>query len=524
MKDEAPPGVAVVGCGRWGRNLVRNVHALGALRAVVDVDPLTTRTLSEQFGVPAVDLDGALGDPTVQGVVVAVPAVNHAEVAGKVLDAGKHALIEKPLALHVGEAEALCGAADRAGRVLMVGHVLQYHPAFVELGRLVRQGALGRLRYAYSNRLNLGRIRRDESTLWSFAPHDVSMILTLMSAEPVSVRAVGGSYVQPGVTDVTTTHLAFPAGERAHVFVSWLHPVKEHKLVVVGEEAMAVFDDGRPWASKLRLFRHGIAWRDGVPEAVRAEGEPVTVEPGEPLEVECRHFLDCMASGSTPRTDGREGVRVLRVLEAAERSLGLEAGVPAEAASVRPRVFVHESAYVDAPCEIGDGTKVWHFSHLLAGTRIGRDCTLGQNVMVGPDVTVGDGCKIQNNVSVYRGVTLEEGVFCGPSCVFTNVAHPRAQVDRGGELRPTIVGRGATIGANATVVCGHRIGAWAMVAAGAVVTSDIPPHALVAGVPARRIGWVSHDGERLGDDLVCPRTGQRYVLVGPDRLERAGDE
>lgn len=523
MRAEGPPGVAVVGCGRWGRNLVRNVHALGALRAVVDIDPTTADAVSGQYGVPAVDLDTALDDPSVDGVVVAVPAVDHVEVARKVLDVGKHALVEKPLALHAGEAEALCVAAERAGRLLMVGHVLQYHPAFVELERLVHRGALGRLRYAYSNRLNLGRIRRDESTLWSFAPHDLSMLLALVGAEPVSVRAVGGSYVQPGVADVTTTHLAFSGGERAHVFVSWLHPVKEHKLVVVGDQAMAVFDDGRPWASKLRVFRHSVAWRNGAPEAVRAEDEVVEIEPGEPLAVECRHFLDCMVTGATPRTDGREGLRVLRVLEAAERSLRQEAGSPV-AASARPRVFVHESAYVDEPCEIGEGTKVWHFSHLLPGTRIGRHCTLGQNVMVGPDVTVGDGCKIQNNVSVYRGVTLEDGVFCGPSCVFTNVANPRAEVDRTAELRPTTVGRGATIGANATVVCGHRIGPWAMVAAGAVVTADVPAHALVAGVPARRIGWMSHAGERLGDDLVCPRTGRRYLLVGPDRLEPATDD
>lgn len=515
--------MAVVGCGRWGRNLVRNVQALGALRSVVDIEPTTAKAVSEQYGVPAVDLDTALGDPSVDGVVVAVPAVDHVEVARSVLDAGKHALVEKPLALRASEAEALCAAAERAGRVLMVGHVLQYHPVFVELERLVRRGVLGRLRYVYSNRLNLGRIRRDESTLWSFAPHDVSMILALVGAEPVSVQAVGGTYVQPGVTDVTTTHLAFPAGERAHVFVSWLHPVKEHKLVVVGDEAMAVFDDDRPWLSKLRLFGHGVEWRDGVPEAVRAEAEPVAVEPGEPLAAECRHFLECMATGAPPRTDGREGLRVLRVLEAAERSLCQEAGSPAPAPA-RPRVFVHESAYVDEPCEIGEGTKVWHFSHLLAGTRIGRHCTIGQNVMVGPDVTVGDGCKIQNNVSVYRGVTLEDGVFCGPSCVFTNVANPRAEIDRTAEVRLTRVGRGATIGANATVVCGHRVGPWAMVAAGAVVTADVPAHALVAGVPARRIGWVSHAGERLGDDLVCPRTGRRYALVGPERLEPAGDD
>ena len=182
--------------------------------------------------------------------------------------------------------------------------------------------------------------------------------------------------------------------------------------------------------------------------------------------------------------------------------------------------FVHESAYVDGRVEIGEGTKIWHFVHVLGGTTIGRDCVLGQNVMAGPDVTIGDRCKIQNNVALYKGVTLEDGVFCGPSCVFTNVLTPRAEVERKDEFGPTRVGRGATIGANATIVCGHNLGEYCMVAAGAVVTKDVPDYALVAGVPARRIGWVSRAGDRLGDDLICPRTGERYTLDN-DRLTLA---
>lgn len=173
-------------------------------------------------------------------------------------------------------------------------------------------------------------------------------------------------------------------------------------------------------------------------------------------------------------------------------------------------VFVHESSYVDDDCVIGGGTRIWHFTHVLRGSRIGPGCNIGQNVMIGPDVTIGARCKLQNNVSVYPGVTLEDGVFCGPSCVFTNVINPRAEIERKDEFRTTIVGRGATIGANATIVCGHDIGEYAFVAAGAVVSASVPPHALVAGVPARQLGWVSHAGHRLGDDLVCPETGRGY--------------
>ncbi len=176
--------------------------------------------------------------------------------------------------------------------------------------------------------------------------------------------------------------------------------------------------------------------------------------------------------------------------------------------------FIHESAYVDNDVELGAGTKIWHFSHILPRTRIGRNVSVGQNVVVGPDVTVGDNCKIQNNVSLYKGVILEQGVFCGPSCVFTNVLNPRAEVERKDKFRQTLVRRGATIGANATIVCGHELGEYCMIGAGAVVTKDVPAHALVVGVPARRMGWVSRAGEILDETLVCPRTGERYAVDG----------
>jgi UDP-2-acetamido-3-amino-2,3-dideoxy-glucuronate N-acetyltransferase len=187
-----------------------------------------------------------------------------------------------------------------------------------------------------------------------------------------------------------------------------------------------------------------------------------------------------------------------------------------------PDVRIHESSYVDDPVAIGAGTVIWHFCHILGEVMIGRNCSIGQGVMIGPRVRLGDGCKIQNNVSLYEGVTLEDDVFCGPSCVFTNVLNPRAAVSRKAEFRPTLVRRGATIGANATVVCGHVVGAYAFVGAGAVVTRDVPDFALMAGVPAKRIGWMSRSGERLGPLLICPRDGSRYREVAADQLEEVG--
>ncbi len=175
--------------------------------------------------------------------------------------------------------------------------------------------------------------------------------------------------------------------------------------------------------------------------------------------------------------------------------------------------FVHASSYIDDGVKIGEGTSIWHFCHVLGGTRIGKNCSLGQNVMAGPDVSIGDGCKIQNNVSLYKGVHLEDDVFCGPSCVFTNVTTPRANVNRKDAFAKTMVRRGASIGANATIVCGRELGEYCFIAAGAVVTKDVPAYAMMAGVPARRIGWVSKSGDILGEDLICPRTGERYQIA-----------
>ncbi len=324
------PRTAVVGCGYWGKNLVRNFHQLGALAAISDEDADTAARMSEQYGVPAQSFDAVLAAPDIDGVVISAPAVQHYPLVRDALRAGKHVFVEKPLALELPQAEELVELAASRNRRLMVGHLLQYHPVFAALKALVAGGRLGRLQYIYSNRLNLGKVRREENILWSFAPHDISMILALVGEEPEAVSATGAGYLHNRILDVTTTHLRFPGGEHAHVFVSWLHPFKEQKLVVVGDRCMAVFDDREPWPSKLLLYPHSINWRDGRPEPARAEAEAVSVDEDEPLKLECQHFLDCIATGITPRTDGREGLRVLRVLDAAERNMNSS---PAEVSS-----------------------------------------------------------------------------------------------------------------------------------------------------------------------------------------------
>jgi UDP-2-acetamido-3-amino-2,3-dideoxy-glucuronate N-acetyltransferase len=395
----------------------------------------------------------------------------------------------------------------------MVGHLLHYHPAIQRLKALIREGALGKVEYLYSSRLNFGKLRTEENILWSFAPHDISAILYLLDENPVSVAAHGGSYLNPHVADVTLTSCTFASGVTAHIFVSWLYPFKEQKLVVVGDRQMAVFDDTAP-NRKLVLYPHRIDWIDRSPVARRSDGQDVPIAADEPLRLECRHFLECMVSRQTPATDGRNGVRVLQVLSASERSFKNNGQIQEMHTVAPPNYFVDPTARVDEPSMIGEGTHIWHFSHVMANCTIGTQCNLGQNVHVASGVQIGNNVKIQNNVSLYTGVELEDDVFCGPSMVFTNVINPRSHVNRKKEYRKTLVRRGASLGANSTIVCGVTIGRYAFVGAGAVVTRDVPDYALVVGSPARQIGWMCGCGVRLQlleSHAQCASCGQSYV-------------
>lgn len=523
------PRVAVVGGGYWGKNLVRNMDAHGVLAAICDPDPDRLKDLAEKYpGAAAMtSYSEVLSRSAITAVVIATPAEMHAGMVREALLAGKDVYVEKPLCLTESEGQELVGLAEKEGRILMVGHLLWYHPAVLKLKDMIDRGELGRIQYIYSNRLNLGKIRREENILWSFAPHDISVILGLLGEMPDSIRAQGGHYLHQKIDDVTVTLLTFPSGVKAHIFVSWLHPFKEQKLVVVGDRKMAVFNDLEKEA-KLVTYAHSISWQKHAPVPVKAEGEVVPLEEAEPLFEECGHFLQCIARRQPPRTDGREGLRVLSVLQRCQQALDAEDASPKDSsASAGPASgtdsFVHPTAVVAEGASIGSGTKVWHFSHIMKGARVGRDCRFGQNCHVASGVVVGDRVKAQNNVSIYAGTVVEDEVFLGPSCVLTNVTNPRSEVNRHALYEKTLIRRGATIGANATVVCGITVGRYAFVAAGAVVTRDVPDYALVQGNPARKVGWMSRHGQRLGSPgpdgvMVCPESGFRYRESSPDVL------
>lgn len=316
------PQIAQIGCGYWGRNLARNFAELGVLGAVVDGDPETAARMSAATAAPVRSIDEVLADSSIDGVALATPAVSHASLALRALASGKHVFVEKPLALDPADARQVIAAASASGRVLMVGHLLRYHPIFIALQNLIGQGVLGQLRYVYSNRLSLGKFRTEEDVLWSFAPHDLSMVLALAGEVPDGVTAHGTSFITRGIADWCICQLDFPSGLAAHVQVSWAHPFKEQRLVVVGDQGMAVFEDSEAdWDRRLALYRHRIDRNGPVPVPEKAEAEYVRVPRSEPLRAECEHFLASIASGAAPRTDGEEGLRVLDVLDRAQRSL-----------------------------------------------------------------------------------------------------------------------------------------------------------------------------------------------------------
>jgi len=316
------PKIGIIGCGYWGKHLVRNFHQLGALNAICDVNPACLQEhLLRYEGIQGFDdPQKMLSDSEISAVVIASPAETHYRLAKKALLAGKDVFVEKPLALKAREGEDLVALAEWSKRILMVGHLLEYHFGILKLKEWVKSGQLGQIHYIYSNRLNLGKVRREENILWSFAPHDISILLTLTGEMPIEVNASGGNYLQAGIADVTVTTMLFPGGTRAHIFVSWLHPFKEHKLVVIGSRKMAVFNDAVS-EGKLRIYDKGIEWVNGDP-LPRETSETILYYPeGEPLRNECLHFLEAVEKRSRPRTDGYSGLRVLHILEACQDSM-----------------------------------------------------------------------------------------------------------------------------------------------------------------------------------------------------------
>jgi predicted dehydrogenase len=324
------PDLAIIGTGSWGKNLVRNFYELRRQNTVYacDLDRAKLERLRNSFPLlkTAANYDEILANDDIKAVVVATTAVNHYEQAAQALAAGKDVFVEKPLTLNYRDALALVELAERQERILMVGHLMIYHPVTMQLRELIKQGALGEVYYIYSQRVNLGQVRKDENALWSFGPHDLSLLFYLLDQEPIDVAARGQTYLQNGIEDVVFVSLNFPNRVSAHIHLSWLDPHKLRKLTVVGSNKMAVFDDTAA-TEKLRIYDN----RAEKKLDYDTYGDSITLRFGdvvipyvavtEPLKLECQHFLDCIEKRRPPRTDGRDGLRVVKVLEAANYSL-----------------------------------------------------------------------------------------------------------------------------------------------------------------------------------------------------------
>lgn len=514
--------LVVVGAGRWGINHIKTAHKLKALVGVVDSCPEALRAAKTAICEDAnvkyyTDLDSALSALLFVSVIVATPPNTHFAVATKAISAKCPVLVEKPLCDSVADAEKLVDHAEKQGVLLMVDHLLHYSTPHRKLFQLVRSGFVGEVTRIKMTRMNFGKVQVRENVLWSLSPHDISILLSLCRNElPVAVYCHGQKVVSCAIEDYVDLTVHFEDGIRAQIEASWMHPTKERRLVVYGTQGALILNEATSDSSAPKL--QGFKWSakrksDGSAVVIEKQEEDLLsvvekLEGGSkngastpekpPLQAALEHFLECQMKACTPTTDGHEGLRVLKVLDAATHSMHKD-GAPVHLESSRQgaKPFVHSSAFVDSGAIVGPGTKVWHFSHVMSGARVGPSCNIGQNTYIGARAVLGKNVKVQNNVSIYDSVIIGDDVFLGPSCVFTNVKTPRSHFSRKHAFSSTTIGKGATIGANATIVCGVTLGPYSFVGAGAVVTKDIPAHAMAYGNPATLQGWVSTIGTKL---------------------------
>ncbi len=305
--------IAVVGCGYWGKNLVRNFYELGVLSSICDPNHAIANTFAKKYNVKNCSFVEILEDQNIEGVVLAVPAEFHASMAIDVMNKGKHVFVEKPLAMKEVEANLMIAAAKKNNVQLMVGHLLQYHPIFKTVRKMVKNGDIGEINYIYSNRLSFGKVRSKEDIIWSFAPHDISMILSLTGEEPEYISCKSSSFLQKNLADIASIHLEFKSGLKSDIRVSWVNPLKEVKLVVTGKSGMLVFDDTKTWSEKLALHSYQI---DTFKELnlKKTKEEYIKVIEEEPLKNECQHFVSVVENNLKPFTDGFEGLKVLQIL------------------------------------------------------------------------------------------------------------------------------------------------------------------------------------------------------------------
>ena len=485
--------LALIGGGYWGKNLIRDFNKLGDLHTICDIDEEALKKYNEIY--PSVktttNWNDILEDPEITRVCIALPAHIHYKYAKQALLSGKDVYVEKPITLDIKEAEELVDIAKKQNKILMVGHLLHYHPAIQQIKKLVNDGVIGDIKNIIANRFSLGIFRTFENVLWSFAVHDISIILALCGDKlPESVVCNGSSHITTGIQDITNSILKYD-DKYVSLNVNWLSPYKEQKLSVIGSKGMLVFDDVNKTLTHIPSY---VDNSTDIPKAIKNNEIPIFFDKElSPLNIECQHFIECCETRTEPISNGDEGVRVLKLLNYLQQSLNKNGQ---EIQINKSDIFVHETAIVDDNADIGEGTKIWHYSHICSGAQIGKNCNIGQNVYIAGGAIIGDNCKVQNNVSIYAGVIAGNGVFFGPSCVLTNDINPRCNHPKNGQYLETILEDGVTLGANCTIVCGNRIKEHALIGAGSVVCKDVEKNAIIVGNPGKRIGSIDSKGNR----------------------------
>lgn len=484
--------IGLVGCGYWGKNIIREFYNLGALHTICDINETLLNSYQDKY--PNLNRITSwktlLNTPEITAICVSLPASLHYRFCKEALLANKDVYVEKPIALSLDHAKELVKLAKSKDKILMVGHLLQYHPCITKIYEMIKDNQIGKIRYVTSNRLNLGKIRQEENVLWSFAPHDISVILKLMNDQlPSSVICHGQDFVSNNIHDITTTIMEFPNNTYAQIYVNWLNPFKEQKLTIVGTEGMIIFEDSVE--NKLTYFGKYMEWNNEIPEVKKPIGINIIYDTTSPLELECSHFIKCCNDRIQPLTDGEEGLRVLTVLDAAQNSLNNQ---NMKIQLSNSNYFIHPTSFIDQGAIIGNHTKIWHYSHVMK-SKIGENCNIGQNVFIGDGVILGNNVKVQNNVSIYTGVICEDNVFFGPSCVLTNDLNPRCKYPKNKKYIKTIIKKGVSIGANATILCGITLGENCFIGAGAVVVKDVLPNTVMVGNPAKAISKMDESGQ-----------------------------
>ena len=487
--------LGLIGGGYWGKNLIREFYSFGVLDTVCDINETQLQSYKMKYEniKTTTNWEDVLENKEITAVCIALPAELHYNYAKKSILYGKDVFVEKPITLNIKEAEELVKLAKEKNKILMVGHLLHYHPAIIKIKELISCNKIGKIKNITCNRLSLGKFRKFENVLWSFAPHDVSVVLGLVKDMPEKVICCGKDHINKGIHDVTNSILLFK-NAYVNINVNWLNPYKEQKMSIIGEKGMIIFDDVSK-DNKITYFPEYINYSSDInaePTPVKNNGLNILFnDKNSPLTLECQHFIECCKTRKKPITDGEEGLRVLKVLQNLQNSLS-----DIKQENSQMTFFSHDTAIIDNGADIGEGTKIWHYSHICSGAKIGKNCNIGQNVYIAGGAVLGDNCKVQNNVSIYSGIEAEDYVFFGPSCVLTNDINPRCMHSKNGKYIKTILKKGVTLGANCTIVCGNTIGEHALIGAGCVITKDVLPNSVMVGNPGKKLGSINEFGEK----------------------------